>query len=304
MFFVISGYLITSNAQRRSGNLATLSPRMFYTLRFARIAPPLLLLLAVVNLAAIAGVPIFESRTETGAPFPMWIVNLASLTFWMNVLIAHAGWINYPLGVLWSLSVEETFYATFPLICLLLRREKHLVLFWLVLIVMAPLYRLTHQGDEAQCLYAYAACSDAIAIGCITALIVRDGRLQILQTAWIQAATIAAMATLYAAASIADTNVLGVTAMALGTAICVIGAQSRHRPGPIGTWFGRLSYEHYLFHLIVLGALRTYFPPASTGGNEKLLIGAAYLLGTCALSASLSRLVTEPANRMLRGSTL
>jgi hypothetical protein len=133
----------------------------------------------------------------------MWIVNLASLTFWMNVLIAHAGWINYPLGVLWSLSVEETFYATFPLICLLLRREKHLVLFWLVLIVMAPLYRLTHQGDEAQCLYAYAACSDAIAIGCITALIVRDGRLQILQTAWIQAATIAAMATLYAAAPIA-----------------------------------------------------------------------------------------------------
>jgi len=39
MFFVVSGYLITSNAERRWGSLANISARAFYTLRVARILP-------------------------------------------------------------------------------------------------------------------------------------------------------------------------------------------------------------------------------------------------------------------------
>ncbi|HHX4167490.1 TPA: acyltransferase family protein, partial [Burkholderia contaminans] len=48
MFFVISGYLITSNARRRWGSLGALDVRAFYVSRIARIVPCLLLLLALV----------------------------------------------------------------------------------------------------------------------------------------------------------------------------------------------------------------------------------------------------------------
>ncbi|MFL6668778.1 MAG: acyltransferase family protein, partial [Burkholderia ambifaria] len=48
MFFVISGYLITSNARRRWGSLGAVDMRAFYISRIARIVPCLLLLLAFV----------------------------------------------------------------------------------------------------------------------------------------------------------------------------------------------------------------------------------------------------------------
>lgn len=47
MFFAVSGFLITSTSLRRWGSLGAVSPKGFYLLRFARIAP-LLLLLAVL----------------------------------------------------------------------------------------------------------------------------------------------------------------------------------------------------------------------------------------------------------------
>src|SRR5271170_4792209 len=47
MFFAVSGFLITSITLRRWGSLERVSLGGFYRLRFARIAPLLLLLLAV-----------------------------------------------------------------------------------------------------------------------------------------------------------------------------------------------------------------------------------------------------------------
>jgi peptidoglycan/LPS O-acetylase OafA/YrhL len=47
MFFAVSGFLITSTTFRRWSSLSKVSVRDFYLLRFARIAPLLLLLLAV-----------------------------------------------------------------------------------------------------------------------------------------------------------------------------------------------------------------------------------------------------------------
>ncbi|HSY26345.1 MAG TPA: acyltransferase family protein [Burkholderiaceae bacterium] len=47
LFFVISGYLITSMSLSRWGTLEKIRPRLFYTYRFARIAPCLVLVLAI-----------------------------------------------------------------------------------------------------------------------------------------------------------------------------------------------------------------------------------------------------------------
>jgi peptidoglycan/LPS O-acetylase OafA/YrhL len=308
MFFVISGYLITSNADRRWVGLASINARAFYGLRIARIIPCLVLLLVIVNMLALGGVAIFQNHAPTGTPVSFWMVNLASLTFWMNVLIGAHGWVNYPLGVLWSLSVEEVFYLSFPILCLTLRRESRLLAFWAVIIVVGPLYRFTHQGDEGGFLYAYFACFDGIAIGCCTALLVQRIPLRGLVATILQTLVVAAMAFLYLYRPIGETNVLGVTAMALGTAVLLLGAHYRpansiveHTRALWGVgWFGSLSYELYLFHLIVLGAMRTIFPPRVVVGDEKLLLLAAFIVLSVALSAAVARLYAEPLNRSIR----
>ncbi|MBN3565577.1 acyltransferase family protein [Burkholderia cenocepacia] len=305
MFFAISGYLITSNARRRWGSLGALDVRAFYVSRIARIVPCLLLLLALVNGLAAAGVPIFTNHAPQGIAVSYWLVNLASLTFWMNVLIGAYGWVNYALGVLWSLSVEEVFYLSFPLLCIALRRDTRLFAFWLLIAAIGPVYRYTHPGDEGGFLYAYFACFDGIAIGCCTALLAERARWQMLAAAPVQWLVAALMTALYLAWPIAQSHVFGVSAMALGTAVLLIGAHAEHAPAhgrllaPL-RWSGRLSYELYLFHLIVLGALRTFWPPSSTQGDGKLALLVAYLALSAALSAVIARGYATPLDRFIK----
>ncbi len=311
MFFVVSGFLITLNARRRWGELGRVGARAFYSLRAARILPCLLLLLLVVDALALAGFGVFQNRSPDGGgpgPVPYWLSHLAALTSWMNVLVGRAGWFSYPLGILWSLSVEEAFYLAFPLACLVLRTDVRLAAFWAMFIVLGPAWRLAHQGNEAAWLYAYPACFDGIAIGCCTALLAERVALRGRATAALQVAIIAGMAFLYLWRPIAQTNVLGVTLMALGTAVLLLGAHGsptgpvleRSRAlGALG-WLGRLSYELYLFHLVVLGGMRVAFPSRIVAGDGKLLLLAAYLALSGALAALVARFYAEPLNRGLR----
>ncbi|NYH16359.1 acyltransferase family protein [Paraburkholderia bryophila] len=310
MFFVISGFLITSNAGRRWAGLGSVDTRAFYARRVARIMPCLLLLLAIVNVAALAGLAMFQNHAPAGPSVSFWIVNLASLTFWMNVLIGAHGWVNYPLGVLWSLSVEEVFYLAFPLLCIVLRRESRLLAFWLVIAAIGPLYRFTHQSDEGGFLYAYFACFDGIAIGCCAAVLAKRFVLRGRWAVVLQGVVVAGMTYLYLYRPIGETNVLGVTAMALGTAVLLLAAYDRndapreksawYTPMAGIAWFGRRSYELYLFHLIVLGAIRTVRPPRVVMGDEKLLLLALFFVLSAILSAGVARFYSEPLNRKLR----
>ena len=309
MFFTISGYLITSNALGRWGSLDRVSPRAFYGLRAARILPCLFLLLGLVNGLGLLGIPIFGNRPETGPPVSFARADLAALSFSMNLLMAQAGWFNYCLCVLWSLSVEEAFYLTFPILCLVLRRDRLLAGFWVLVILIGPLYRATHQGDEAGFLYGYLACFDGIALGCIAALLARRQRPEALLAGrvggWLPAVVMLLMAWLYLWRSIAVTNVWGVTLISLGTAILLLCAQAaplprRNRVMAGLRWFGRHSYELYLFHLVVLATLRTALSPAQATPGVKPIWLLLYLLLSAILAALIARLGAEPANRAVR----
>lgn len=308
MFFVISGFLITSNAKRRWGALEKIRPLEFYGMRVARIVPCLLLLLVVVNLLAWAGIAIFQNRPASGAPISLWLVNLASLTFWMNVLLDRYGWVNYALGVLWSLSVEEVFYLCFPILCVAMRQERRLLLFWTTLIAFAPVYRLMHQGDETGFLYAYFASFDGIAVGCCMALLAERVTLTARARGLLQIGTAASMVFLYLYWPISQSNVLGVTAMSFGTAILLLGTSdrsggetsSRMGLGRAFEWLGRRSYELYLFHLVLLGGLRTMFPPRLADGDEKMFLLSAFLILTLGVGEGIARFYSEPLNSRIR----
>ena len=312
IFFVVSGYLITSNVYQRWGALRAIDARAFYWLRAARILPCLLLLLLVVNGLALTGVKIFQNHATDGQHVSMAIVNLASLTFWMNVLIGIYGWVNYPLGVLWSLSVEEVFYLSLPFLCLTQLRELRLLAIWTGFILIGPAYRHYHRNDENEFLYAYLACFDAIAIGCCTAVLAR--RISPLGPGFanVRIATVLAMACLYLYWPISDSMVFGVTAMGIGAAILLIASHGRPATQlrslhPIASrveWFGKTSYELYLFHLIVLGGLRTIFPPHGVADAAKPLLLVAYFILSASLAGMIAKFYSEPLNRLIRRWTV
>ncbi len=301
IFFVISGFLITTNALERWGSLERIRLPGFYALRAARILPGLFLALLAVDTLALAGVRIFDNRA--GAPVSLWTVNLAGATFWMNVLITQHGWINYPLGVLWSLSVEAVFYLLFPLACVGLRRPSVRLALALAAICIGPLYRYAHAGDEGGFLYAYPACFDAIAIGCCAAVLARQRPLPVLQQRAVRALVAAAMAALYLAWPIAQSHVLGVSAMALATALLLLGsgrAAPLSRPARALAACGRRSYEIYLFHLLVLGSMRTLMPAAMIAGDAKTVLLAAYLVLSVAVGACVAWSWSDPINAAWR----
>jgi peptidoglycan/LPS O-acetylase OafA/YrhL len=175
IFFAVSGFLITATSLRRWGAPAQVSVAEFYQLRFARIAPLLLSLLATLSLLHFAGVTHFVVSPKTGG---LGCALVAALTFHVNLLEATRGYLPGSWDILWSLSVEEMFYLFFPLACRALGRGKWLIALLLAFVVLGPFGRsvLTH-GNPVWREYSYLGGMDAIAMGCLTALALHGRRL-------------------------------------------------------------------------------------------------------------------------------
>jgi peptidoglycan/LPS O-acetylase OafA/YrhL len=135
MFFAVSGFLITSITLRRWGELSNVNLRGFYLFRFARIAPLLFLLLAVLSGLHFANVHNFAVTAKTGG---IGRALFAALTFHINVLEARRGYLPGNWDVLWSLSIEEMFYLFFPLVCRVLGVESYSSLFFSPSLFLAP----------------------------------------------------------------------------------------------------------------------------------------------------------------------
>lgn len=311
VFFVVSGYLITTGLLDRHGELSRIDLKQFYVARSGRILPPLLLALAVIVPLGLAGVPFFDNGDGNAArPASFWWPAVGSvLTFWHNQLMQSVGYFNYCLNVYWSLSVEEVFYLAFPMLCLLLRRVGWIAAACLLLVALGPWFRAQYTDNEIAYLYAYPACFDAIAFGCLCALVCRRWAMP---AAWARAcapAAAAAMAIVYFM-GFAQHPVFGFSAMALSTAL-FIGATRRSVFGtklpqllarataPL-RWLGRHSYELYLFHVIVLAGLRQFFDRATLDRDHRVPLLLAFVLASSLVAFLVSRQIAEPINRRWR----
>jgi peptidoglycan/LPS O-acetylase OafA/YrhL len=227
------------------------------------------------------------------------------LTFWHNLLMESVGYFNYCVNIYWSLSVEEVFYLVFPLAALALRRTRWFVAACAVVIVAGPIYRALHADNELYLMYGYLACFDAIALGCLTALL--KPRISFTPKAaatmtWIAAPALAGIYLI----GIDGHEAFGFSLVALATSMLLLtsGNGARHsRPirvlSPL-RWMGRHSYELYLFHIIVLACMRDLVPRDALATALKPLWLMLFIALSCALAALVSRLFSEPANQSLR----
>jgi peptidoglycan/LPS O-acetylase OafA/YrhL len=157
VFFVISGFLITTLLLGEARRHGTISLPRFYLRRTFRIFPAFYAYLAVVGvLVAVGAVEL--ARHDL----------LAALTYTMNFHWDRAR----VLGHLWSLSVEEQFYLLWPAAMLWLR-PRRAILAAAVIVALAPVCRLATwflaPAWRVGISEAVPTVADAIAIGCVLA---------------------------------------------------------------------------------------------------------------------------------------
>lgn len=308
IFFAVSGFLITRGALARWGRLQDIDVRAFYLLRFARIVPGLLLALAIIIALGSMGLPSFtndDGGQVLGSAF-FGIAALSILTFWHNVLMQSTGYFNYCLNVYWSLSVEEMFYLALPLICLGLRRTWLVAAVCVALIVAAPIYRSQHIDNEIYYMYGYWAAFDAIAFGCLAALLARHTHLSPLWQRLLRLGAGVLLAAVYLR-GIQGHEVAGFSLIAFASAAFLLGAANDTRAGwltgrlsSLPRWAGRHSYEIYLFHIIVLGLMRNVFKKPELSAAMRLPWFVLFLVLTALAAALVARFVTEPGNAAIR----
>lgn len=307
MFFVVSGFLITSISLRRWDLLSRINVWGFYLLRFARIAPLLLLLLAVLTGLHCAQLHNFIVAAKTGG---LGRALLAALTFHVNVLEARHGYLPGSWDVLWSLSVEEMFYLFFPLICRLLVRTKLLIAILLTFVALGPVSRtiLAH-GNEIWEEYSYLGGMEAIALGCLTALVVAQTRfsrplLRILGGVGAAVVISSLVFSWQAYAGWLGRTGLNMTILELGTCLFIAAsAQTQWRSPGILTpllRLGEYSYEVYLTHMFVVFAFFGLFVRI---GKPMALVSVLFIV-VILIAGGLGRLAataySERLNRFLR----
>jgi peptidoglycan/LPS O-acetylase OafA/YrhL len=306
MFFVISGFLITLTALRRWERLDGLDARRFYQLRFARIAPLLLALLAVLGVLHYLQVASFTINPAQ-TTYPRALVS--ALTLHLNWLEGKVGYLPPAWDVLWSLSVEEAFYLCFPLGCLLFRWKGAGQALLVLLILAGPTARAIDQtpiwGSKS-----YLASMDSIAIGCLAAQLThrrtfspRAGTVLAFIGGALSLAMIALDRRHLAVVGIDKTSLsLGVAALLVSEVRAGVGQSAARWLAPLGA-YGRLSYEIYLTHVfVVLGSAAIYKRLGWSPENVDVLI-AFVLVASWALGAAVERTVSSPCNRWLRAST-
>lgn len=301
IFFAVSGFLITTTSLRRWGTLSRISIRDFYRLRFARIAPLLFLLLAVLSLFHFLR---FENFIVPGGLLPALF---AALTFHVNLLLReHNGSFPGNWYVLWSLSVEEMFYLFFPLLSWLLGRGKLWIALLCAFVVLGPFARtIFAQHSEVWQEVSYLGGMDAIALGCLTAILLpklRFGWRTLRGMQWLGVLLIIC-------ASRVSNNFLvrtglDMTAIALGTCLVIVAVAQIPGTGPWLArpvlWLGQRSYEVYLTHMFVVYGLFGLFLKfgAKSAAIPFLFLGVVLLAGL--LGEVVGRFFSEPVNRFLR----
>lgn len=261
IFFVLSGYLITTILRREIEGSGTVRLAGFYALRALRLIPALLLLLAVYSVVGPAFLPVDPI-------VDMLLVGLYlsdySIAFWRQPIY---------LGHTWSLAVEEHFYLVWPLILLAAARlqQRTLVVVLLGAFVAVTLWRwfdLVIWVDWYRTYYRFDTRASGLILGC--ALAITPLKLTASAANRLGIASVAVLALLMATLQFRTPWPLLFGGMLVEIAAAGLILSVAHGEGGalrrLLAWrplvgVGVISYSIYLWHYPIVRVLRDSFDP-------------------------------------------
>ena len=152
MFFVISGYLITTILLNEHGRTSTINLREFYIRRAYRILPA-----AGVFMLVVSVVYWHELQWIHIAAMWLYLLNYDWTRPWM-------------IGHLWSLGVEEQFYFLWP--SALRKFYRHRVAFLWMVVAIGPIFNVLcyYFKVPGRGFGTFPAMADTLATGCLLAI--------------------------------------------------------------------------------------------------------------------------------------
>jgi peptidoglycan/LPS O-acetylase OafA/YrhL len=317
LFFVLSGFLITTLLVEEFSDRGVIRLGAFYMRRALRLLPALLFLLAVylVALALFDGVHAVTRLSTTLVTILLYVSN------WR--FIFHAG--GGDLGHLWSLSVEEQFYFLWPIgLFFMLRHLKPRTMLIVTALVGCGSWLLSEglalaaRGSgsindvdtvrsvtQRHAFYGTDAVAYALIAGCLFALLRSSGRLRrsdgyqrFLGVAGLVGVGMYGIQVLFLPAPrIREIDLLFLTFGFLAIILSVVDLP--HAPlskllsmAPLRA-IGRVSYGLYLWHFPILAMLHRHQPHMSV--PERTFWAAILTTGITIISY---RLIERPALRL------
>ncbi|MDA2804164.1 acyltransferase family protein [Nocardiopsis suaedae] len=304
VFFVISGFLITTLLLREAREKGRVSLSGFYIRRVRRILPAATAVLAVTGAAAVLLLPSAQ-LLDTAKQI------LASAAYVQNLLLAResvdylaAGSAESPVQHFWSLAVEEQFYLVWPLLFIgwtalpgHLRRARALLLGGGGVIAVSFAFSVwTTLNDPSPAYFLPQTRMWELAVGGVLAIVLTYRRLPERVRAGLGWAGL--LAVIASAATYDDAVAFPGWAAALpvlGTAAVIAAG---HTTGPLSTYrllsaaparfVGDISYALYLWHwpLIV-------FTLAATGSHSLGLAGGLAVAAGSVLLAWATKVAVE-----------
>lgn len=321
VFFVLSGFLITSLLLDERHREGAVSLRGFYHRRVLRLFPAMYALLALVAAAAIF----------IGADYPtVWAELGAAALYSYQIFLGLFGFSTPDsprvLFHLWSLSVEEWFYFFWPFLLLVgLRtgRRQRLLLgaaatwagFWVAVRLLGSSFGVDWMAEDpfagsdlsyaGEVLYRFSAMRfDQLIVGCLLAVVVRRYALTApLRRRWLDVAAALGLSVLLIELVAAGRSEWFDPFGSAGFNLALAGipfallwvhlnpqlGPSRWLSLPITVWIGRRAYGLYLWHEV----LNILTP--NPGGKAATLVRTAVLMVASMGVAELSwRFIESP----------
>lgn len=264
IFFVLSGFLITSLLIKEFNESNDVNLKYFYLRRLLRLAPALIVLLLVLLLGCI----LLLDHTKTISYCIDAVITVFYMTNWARAFDIHPPSL---LGHTWSLSIEEQFYILWPItIIALLKKVKNRKLLaiiicsaalfsWSLRIYMASkgvMYDRLYNGLDTR--------ADSLLTGCTLSILlsfnlISNNTMRFFKTYYSYISIVSIAALVLIIISLSGNNLLmyyyGFAITEISVAILILYIFTNHKSQLNSilslsslVWIGKLSYGIYLWH--------------------------------------------------------
>lgn len=251
IFFVLSGFLITSLIAEEHHATGRVRLRNFYGRRALRILPVLVVVVCVAELLALTlGSPANRANTVRAAPLALLFVQNWDLA------LHQASLLGGYLGHTWSLSIEEQFYLVWPIVLIGLLRfttTRRALLACLGLAVAGQLLSVALWAGGAASYFVYFGTpthGSMLLVGCALALLWLERRPSLSTPTLVAAGAFTALAL-----ALAPPGPLPELGAGLCACVLIVGAVRDQPPALLNSavlrWIGRRSYGMYLWGLAI-----------------------------------------------------